>query len=484
VVRILDIRIPGLLWLIFALALALRLLGAWSGNLMYDEATHLACAETINLHPDHFNLVSRSVDHPPMSVYLVRLSEYLFGDSNLGMRALHALFGALTVFPVFLLASRVFSATAGLWAAGLLAVDQFHLSWSYFIVPEVLLLFFTALVLLQYVVATESRCTRDFVLLGVFLGLAYLAKETALFLAPVLWLSLLAGRGQRPLLLDYRLYLAYLVALLVAAPDIINNLVHFYEGYFYRDSDMIASSWEPSPRTFLLYLGELVKLYTAPRGGYSGTGLQNPTIMHWPAALLYLYATVTALRHWRNDGVRVLLVTFFLIVLVFTVMPSHGAGYNWWWASMSLIPAVALAGQVLARGQDYIMQGRHSIIVRGTGRLVMIGFAGYLSVNAIQISLREGMDLPRKDAATLLDSALRRAQQTDNLQDLLGQQHYLLHVLHVVGPDAELYALLARIALEKGESSKAGYFTRRSLALDPGNRTALEVSARLDSTAE
>jgi len=484
VVRILDTPVPRLLWLILAVAFALRLLGAWSGNLMYDETTHLACAETIDLRPDHFNLVSRSVDHPPMSVYLVRLSEYLFGDSNTDIRVLHALFGAATVFVVFLLAARVFSVTAGLWAAGLLAVDQFHLSWSYFIVPEVLLLFFSALVLLQYLVATESRSTRDFVLLGVFLGLAYLAKETALFLAPALWLSLLADRRQWPLLLDYRLYLAYLTALLVASPDIINNIVHFYEGYFYRDADMVSSSWRPSPRTLLLYLGELVKLYTAPHGGFRGTGLQNPTIIHWPAALLYLFAVAAALRQWRNSRVRILLVTFFLIVLVFTLLPSHGSEYTWWWASISIIPAVVLAGSVLASWQGFILQGRHPAVIRGTGILATAVLAGYLAVNAIQTSLREGTELTRKDAATMLDSALKHAQQTESMQDLSGQQHYLLHVLHVAGPDANLYALLARIALENGESEKAAYFTRRSLAIDSGNRMALDVSESLDAAGD
>jgi len=75
----------------------------------------------------------------------------------------------------------------------------------------------------------------------------------------------------------------------------------------------------------------------------------------------------------------------------------------------------------------------------------------------------------------LLDSALKQAQHTETRRDLLRQEHYLLHVLHVVGPDANLYALLARIAREKGESKQAAYFARRSLAIDPANRTAREV---------
>jgi hypothetical protein len=353
------------------------------------------------------------------------------------------------------------------------------MSWSYFIVPEVLLMFFTPLVLLRFMTATESRSSKDFAIAGLYLGLAYLAKETALFLAPALWLSLLFDQRLRKLILNYRPYLTFLVALLVASPDIVNNIVHFYEGYFYRDAAMVSTSWRPSLRTLLLYLGELVKLYSAPHGGFRGTGLQNPTIIHWPAALLYLIAVVAALRQWRNSRVRALLVTFFLVVLVFTLLPSHEGGYTWWWASISVIPAVVFAGHVLAGWQGNILQDRLPTLVRGTGILATLVLAGYLAVNAFQTSIREGAGLPRKEAATLLDSALKSAEQTENVQDLLGQQRYLLHVLHIVGPDTDLYALLARIALEKRELNKAAYFARRSLAIDPENRMAVDVSASL-----
>ena len=475
----LDTPVPKLVWLIFAVAFALRLLGAWSGNLMYDESTHLACAETIDLRPEHFNLVSRSVDHPPMSVYLVRLSEYLFGNSNFGIRILHALIGAAMVIPVFLLAARVFSVTAGLWSAGLLAVDQFHMSWSYFIVPEVLLLFFTVLVLLQFMTATESRAGRDFVIAGIYLGLAYLAKETALFLAPALWLTLLFSREQRTLLLDYRLYLTFLVAFLVASPDIIINLVFFYEGYFYRDAGMISATWSPSLRAFILYMGELVQVYLAEATGFRGTGLQNPTIIHWPAGLLYLSASALALLHWRNDRVRLLLVTFAFIVFAFTALPQHGRGYTYWWASVSIIPAIVFSGQLLARVQEYFRQtDRH--LKRHAGNTLIILLAGYLSVHAIQAGLRTGQAVPRMSATERIERALQRAADAETVRELRGNYNSLLHTLHITGPDAGLYGYLARIAVIQKHPAKARYFARRSLALDPDNADALAASAALE----
>lgn len=473
-----DPAVPVLLWGILAVALALRLLGAWSGNLMYDETTHLACAETIDLRPDHFNLVSRSVDHPPMSVYLVRLSEYLFGDSNFGIRILHALIGALTVIPVFLLARRVFSTTAGLWAAGLLAVDQFHMTWSYFIVPEVLLLFFVPLVLLQFMTATESRSGRDFAIAGLYLGLAYLAKETALFLAPALWLTLLFDRNQRGILLDYRLYFMYLVALLVASPDIVNNIIHLYEGYFYRDAGMLSSSWHPSLRVAILYLGELVQHYTGPRGGFPGTGLQNPNVIYWPTGLFYLAATAAAFLQARDNRIRLLLVTFIFVVFAFTALPSHGTEGAYWWASISLIPAVIFAGSLLSRWQEYLQQ-RGDRRVRAIGNVVLLGCAIGLGIHAIQLGLRPGMDTPRKDAAARIETALARAAAAKTPEDLAKMNFMLTHTLHVTGPHAGLYGYLAEIAMQENQPDKAAYFARRGLELDPQNREAARVSAWL-----
>jgi 4-amino-4-deoxy-L-arabinose transferase-like glycosyltransferase len=477
--KIYDTRIPGSLWLILLVALGLRLLGAWNGNLMYDESTHLAVAETIDLHPSHFNLVMRSVDHPPMSVYLLRLSEYLFGDSNFGIRVLHALAGALTVIPVFLLAAKAFSVTAGLWAAALLAVDQFHMSWSYFAVPEVLLLFFTTFVLLQFMRATESRTRRDFMLAGLFLGLAYLAKETTLFLVPALWLTLLFTREQRTLVTDYRLYLMFLTAFLVASPDIVYNLVYFYEGYFYRDAGMISTSWHPSLRVIILYLGELAQRFLPEYAGFHGTGLQNPTIIHWPAGLLYLAASAAAFLNWRDSRTRLLLVTFLFVTFAFTALPDHGKEYTYWWASISLIPAVVLSGHLLARLQHRLalVQGH---LIRGTGYALLALFASYLLVHAFQMGLRTGQGTPRISAVDRAERALQRAAAAENERDLSRQYLQLLHTLHIAGPHAGLYGYLARIAQTRNEPGKAAYYAGRSLALDPHNREALGVSGALE----
>ena len=194
-----------------------------------------------------------------------------FGNSNFGLRILHVLFGTATVFLVFLLGKKVSSANAGLYAAALLAVDRFHHTWSYFFVPEILLLFFTTLALLLYVRTIETQSRKDFALLGVVLGLAYLSKEIAILLFPILWLHTLADPERRTSLFRGKWLTMHVMAVVVASPDLLWNATHFYEGYFYRDIDFLTQNFAISPTALWLYLGEfLVDLRGSNPSGATG----------------------------------------------------------------------------------------------------------------------------------------------------------------------------------------------------------------------
>jgi 4-amino-4-deoxy-L-arabinose transferase-like glycosyltransferase len=475
---------PRTLWLILAVALGVRLLGAWNGNLMYDESTHLACAETIDLRPQSFHLVARSVDHPPLSVYIVRLSGSLFGDSNFALRLLHVLFGTLTVVPVFFLGKKIFSEQAGLWAAALLAVDQFHQTWSYFIVPEVLLLFFVSLVLQQFLRLMESNARGDFVRLGVLLGLAYLAKETAIVLVPVLWLSIIIDPKLRPLIRNPMWYLAHGVALLVVSPDILWNFFHYYEGYFYRDVTFISGKIAPAPRSVLLFFGEILQHIIDPIEGYwAHHATQSPALLHWPAALLYTVAAVVAWQ-WRHQaGVRLLLVTFLTVFLFYTFLPAPRGRLSWWWPSITVLPAVIFAGHALERFVTNAPQALAAVVGGRMPGVLTALFLGYLGVHAVFTGLRTGTAVPRRPASAIVKDVLDDTRRASSSKELLGREWWLLHALHINGAHPDLYAYLARIAYERKQVNRAEYFVRRSLRLDSGNQLALATS-RLMSVAK
>jgi 4-amino-4-deoxy-L-arabinose transferase-like glycosyltransferase len=471
---------PKPLWFILAVALGVRLLGAWNGNLMYDEANVLTSAETIDLRPRYFNFVTQSVDHPPLSVYVVRLSAYLFGDSNFGLRILHVLFGTLTVIPVFFLGKKIFSEQAGLWAAALLAVDQFHQTWSHFILPEILLLFFVSLVLLQFLRVLESKARGDFLRLGLLLGFAYLAKETAIVLILALWLCVLVDPKLRPLIRNPMWYLAHGVALLVVSPDILWNLFHYYEGYFYRDATFLSrTEYALAPRSVLLFLGEILEHFTRFRIGHPS---QTPSVSHWPAGLLYIGAIIVAWRARRQSPVRLLIITFLFVFLFYTFLPAPRI-VGWWWASVTLLPAVIFAGHALDRFVGIAWQPHTPGALGRWPKVLVVIFVSYLGVNAVSTGLRTGTGVPRRSAAEYVQRVLDKGRLVSTPKEMLLLEWGLLRTLYITGPHPDLYAYLARIAYERKQLNRAEYFARRSLTLDAANQLAL-ATARLIGVAK
>ena len=443
-------RFPKILWTTLAVAASLRLLGAWIGNLNWDESALIARAEGIDLRPGNLRLVWQSVDHPPLTVYVVKLSGLVFGNSNFGLRVLHVLFGTATVFLVFLLGKKVSSVNAGLYAAALLAVDRFHHTWSYFFVSEILLLFFATLALLLYLRTTETHSYRDFALLGVALGLAYLSKETAILLFPVLWLHTLVDPEHRMSLFRGKWFTTHVIAVVVISPDLLWNATHFYEGYFFRDIGFVKETFAILPTAVWLYLGEfLVDLQ-----GW------NPSWCHWPAGALYLLTATLALISWRQKNLRLLCWLFWTVFLFFTLLPFEAVD-NFWWASMTIIPAVVICGEYLQLWP----------------RRIVAVFLCYLSIQATLVALRPGRESPRIETSKRVESVVRRASRTADADFTVRQdlERVLLRSLHVNGPDARLYGYLARAAHARKQVDRAEYFVRRALELDPQNSAALAV---------
>jgi 4-amino-4-deoxy-L-arabinose transferase-like glycosyltransferase len=468
---------PPTLWLIAAVALALRLLGAWRGNLTFDESAHLALADTISFDPDRFHLVFRTLDHPLLSIYVFKLSGMLLGDSNFGLRILHVLFGAATVVPVFLLGREVFSERAGLWAAGLLAVDQFHASWSRLFMPEVPMLFFWSLALLQLVRLTGAPSRRDFVLLGVWFGLAYLAKETALLLLPVAWSFAVLCR--RNFLLDARWYLAHVVFLILIAPDLVWNALHFSESYLHRDAEMLAQPFRIQFKSLSLYLGEMIRLVNE-RALDLDYDQGNAYSCHWPAGLLYLIGIAAALDArtitGRDPKAALLLIGFAVPFVAFTLLPGGELFDPFWWASPSLISGIVFAGGLLDRAT------RRSVVLKALG----VFFIAYLSVHFVPLAWRPGgpggVGYPRTTVGALASNAILSAREAIAHNEPAAARRDLIYALNVGGPNAAAYYYLGYLHYIAQEYAAAESSLQKSLELEPDNPAAEQLLGQVRSS--
>ncbi len=212
---------------LIALAAAVRwLYTTWPRVVWGDEPFYLWMGQSL-LAGEGYNAFGYSGAHfPPLfslaAAALAPLAGGLLNASNL----LHIAAGALLVIPLLLLARAIYSPAAG-WMVGLVvalypALTSGVLAWG--TMTEPLYLLWVGVAIYALYLALEEGRSRDYALLGVALGLAYLTRTEALVFAVVaLGLLLVARllRRDRPAPLLGRLALAVALFLLLASPYLV-----------------------------------------------------------------------------------------------------------------------------------------------------------------------------------------------------------------------------------------------------------------------
>jgi hypothetical protein len=163
---------------------------------------------------------------PPMIAALIALTTRVCGDGVFCVKL-----GALLVYPittwlVFRLGQVLFDARIGLWAAALFLLMPGVALSNLIISTDVLLLLFWAWGMLALVLALQTNAWRHWLLLGLACGLGLLSKYTMVLFAPSALLALLLVPAWRVQLLNPRLWLAALLALMIFAPNIVWNAQH------------------------------------------------------------------------------------------------------------------------------------------------------------------------------------------------------------------------------------------------------------------
>jgi 4-amino-4-deoxy-L-arabinose transferase-like glycosyltransferase len=165
-------------------------------------------------------------DLPPATAWLIALGEYVGGHGVLAMRGAFLLLGALLPLLLVRIGRRLFGEKAG-WCAGLLALALPLLSTlGIFALPDVPLTFASALALDAFERAARERRLRDWIVLGVALGLAWLCHyRAAMLMLTGLAFLLLTPRG-RALWRAAGLWIALALALLGVVPILLFNATH------------------------------------------------------------------------------------------------------------------------------------------------------------------------------------------------------------------------------------------------------------------
>jgi 4-amino-4-deoxy-L-arabinose transferase-like glycosyltransferase len=335
--------LPGLV----LLGLGLRLYGAARAGLTFDESIVWAFAREITTQPV-LHLVSRTADHPLLNAYLARASSAAFGESDFGLRVLHACLGPATLVVAHRLGRALWGWRAGVVAAGLLAVDQFHVSWSRLVIEEAPLLLCEGLTLLLVWRGLSRGRARDFVGAGLCLGLAYLSKETALLLLPALALAMIVLERGRRALRGPGPWLGLVAALAMMGLEMAWSWSHGQGAHLDRALQIVRDPLGVTLKGTSLYLGELYRAVLGQDVLDADYRDGNAYAAFWPTGALYLAAVAASWRR-ADEGTRLLLVVFSVVFAAATLVDGRKMFDPFWWASLSLLPALLLAARLCAR---------------------------------------------------------------------------------------------------------------------------------------
>lgn len=192
-------------------------------------------------------------DHPPMVAVLIKLGYSIF-PNTLGTRLFHSLLGAGTVYIIWFLIPR-HSRDAHVYMWSVFAICLMHLHVAGFVaLPDIPLVFFTALLFLVLKDYLDRDRWQQAVLLGIIIAMMMYSKYHALL---ILFFTLLSNWK---LLLRKSFWLIVLIAVVLYLPHIIWQIKNNFISFEYH---LISRNDPFQPRQILEYLGNQL-LVTGP----------------------------------------------------------------------------------------------------------------------------------------------------------------------------------------------------------------------------
>ena len=292
----------GFLLFITAVAI-LRLLIAPYVGLGVDEAHYVL----YGLHLDWSYF-----DHPPLVGWTQYIFTSIFGVNEFGARVAAILIGFFTSLFLYQLIYQIDkNATKSFMAVLALYASFIFNALFLMLMPDTLLFLLIIPIIFALISLEKESSTKNWLILGILLGLAGLSKYTAvLFIIPIILYLLLKKRYE--LFYSPKLLIAVAVALFIISPVLYWNIKHDWISFTYQSSHVVGS-------THIHWLG-FFKSLGAQFGAY------NPLLV--PLAFYGLYK---ALRS-KNDTLflsglfGLTLISFFTYAALYkTALPHWSA---------------------------------------------------------------------------------------------------------------------------------------------------------------
>lgn len=305
-----------------------RRLGPWPAThilILGFAALHLLLATSLPLiaFETHYALYGLHldwsyIDHPPMVGWIQALVQQ-WSRSDFAMRLAPIALTTASQYLIVLLALRLYPMVSP-WlgfVTALLLQGTLIIHMSIAMAPEAPLLLAGLLVLWFTRNVLEGDRTRDWIGLGLALGLAGLSKYTAITLAISVLLALWSG-GRLRCLLQPRAWLALLLAAALVSPVLIWNALHDWASFRYQlgyqmDSDEAVAAWslidafnmqleQVGAYSLALYIGGIASVFWSLRRSDPSTRLL--LVFALPVLLLFAYLAGAGRTsaHWTLMG--------------------------------------------------------------------------------------------------------------------------------------------------------------------------------------
>jgi hypothetical protein len=308
-----DASVPSRIPLVIAIGTLLIHLGVNAGGgygYFRDELYYIACTNRPDI---------GYVDQPPLSIWILSVNRWLLGDSIFALRLLPVIAGSLTVF----LTGTIVRKLGGGKGAQLLACLAVALApvrvgmESYYSMNSFDILFWTmASLLIVQMLSSESP--REWLLLGLVLGLGMLNKISMSWLAFGLYAGILATPNRR----WFRTagpWLTVAIAGVIFAPFIVWNITHDFAHLEFAGRAAQMKYASQNPLTFVTGLLLILNPFSLPI---------------WVVGLW----TLVRESRWRVLGIAILTVLTILLINFHTkseyFTPAFpvlcAAGAVWW----------------------------------------------------------------------------------------------------------------------------------------------------------
>jgi membrane-associated phospholipid phosphatase len=243
----------GYLWIALLLALGWAYIASRAIQLSEDEAYQWLWSK---------HLALSNYSHPPFIAWVQFFGTTLWGNTAFGVRFFSPLIAAIISFMLLRFVAREVNGRAGFLLVLILNATPLLAMGSVLMTPDPLcVLFWTAAMLAGWRAVQEKATTRDWAWVGLWMGLGFLSKYTALF-QWLCWATFfILWRPARKHLRRPGPYLALLINALCATPVLIWNYQHGWITVTHAaEVAGLNQTWDPSLRPALEFLGNAAAL--------------------------------------------------------------------------------------------------------------------------------------------------------------------------------------------------------------------------------